>query len=189
MNQAIAKAKLRRQFKALRAQQLPAVQDTIIQQVVNTVHGYLKAGKLRGHIGVFWPLSGEVDLRELKLNLKLPLALPVSGEDGSLSYHPWTLTPLRKDACMIPAPLDEAALEADAIGLLLIPALAMDQRGIRLGYGGGFFDRLRSEVTWRKIPAFAVIPQACISRDLLPRDSWDVPLDGWISETGVSRVK
>ena len=52
MNQAIAKAKLRRQFKALRAQQLPAVQDTIIQQVVNTIQGYLKAGKLRGHIGV-----------------------------------------------------------------------------------------------------------------------------------------
>ena len=90
---------------------------------------------------------------------------------------------------MIPAPLDEAILDADAIGLLLIPALAMDQRGIRLGYGGGFFDRLRSDLTWRKIPAFAVVPQACISTELLPRDSWDVPLDGWISERGVARVK
>ena len=189
MNQAIAKAKLRRQFKALRAQQLPEVQDTIIQQVVNTIQGYLKAGKLRGHIGVYWPLSGEVDLRELKLNLKLPLALPVSGEDGSLSYHPWTLTPLRKDACMIPAPLDEAILDSDAIGLLLIPALAMDQRGIRLGYGGGFFDRFRSNLAWRKVRALAVLPQACISTELLPRDSWDVPLDGWISERGVTKVK
>ena len=56
MNQAIAKAKLRRQFKALRAQQLPAVHDTIIQQVVNTIQGYLKAGNLRGHIGVYLSL-------------------------------------------------------------------------------------------------------------------------------------
>ena len=189
MNQAIAKAKLRRQFKALRAQQLPAVHDTIIQQVVNTIQGCLKAGNLRGHIGIYWPLSGEVDLRELKLNLKLPLALPVSGEDGSLSYHPWTHTPLRKDACMIPAPLDEAILDADAIGLLLIPALAIDQRGIRLGYGGGFFDRFRSNLAWRKVRTLAVLPQACISTELLPRDSWDVPLDGWISEKGFAKVK
>ena len=188
MNQAIAKNKLRGQFKTLRAQQLPAVQDTIIQQVANTLQGYLNTRSLRRHIGVYWPLSGEVDLRELKLTLKFPLALPVSWEDGSLSYHPWTLTPLQKDACMIPAPLYEAALEPDAIDLLLIPALAMDQRGIRLGYGGGFFDRLRSDLTWRKIPAFAIVPQACISTELLPRDSWDIPLDGWISETGITRL-
>ena len=90
---------------------------------------------------------------------------------------------------MIPAPLEEDILDADAIGLLLIPALAMDQRGIRLGYGGGFFDRVRSNLAWRKVRTLAVLPLASISTELLPRYSWDVPLDGWISERGVTRVR
>tara|TARA_B100001964_G_C13986605_1_gene488689 strand:- start:169 stop:732 length:564 start_codon:yes stop_codon:yes gene_type:complete len=186
MNQAIAKAKSRSHFKALRSQQLPVVETSIVQQVAKTLQ--LKYAKLQGHLGIYWPITGEVDLRALQTTLKSPLALPASKADGSLSYHPWRSTPLQNDACMIPAPLNEPVLEASEIGLLLIPALAMDQLGVRLGYGGGFYDRLRGDLTWRKIPALAVLPQACISTELLPRDHWDVPLDGWITEAGITRV-
>ena len=188
MNQSIAKAKSRRQFKTLRSQQFPVIEASIVQQVAKTVQLQLKSGMLQGHLGIYWPINGEVDLRPLQPTLTLPLALPACHKDKSLSYHPWTSTPLQKDACMIPAPLNEPALKADELGLLLIPALAIDQRGIRLGYGGGFYDRLRENWGWRKVPALAVIPQASISTELLPRDHWDVPLDGWITEAGITRV-
>jgi len=189
MNQAIAKAKSRSNFKTLRSQQLPVVETSIVQQVAKTVQLLINCGKLQGHLGIYWPITGEVDLRPLQPTLTLPLALPACHKDKSLSYHPWTSTPLQKDACMIPAPLNEPALKADELGLLLIPALAIDQRGIRLGYGGGFYDRLRENWGWRKVPALAVIPQASISTELLPRDHWDVPLDGWICETGMTKLK
>jgi 5-formyltetrahydrofolate cyclo-ligase len=75
------------------------------------------------------------------------------------------------------------ALEPSQLQLLLIPALAIDQRGVRLGYGGGWYDRLRSDPAWQQRPALAVLPQACVVAEL-PRDPWDLPLDGWISEQG-----
>ena len=66
----------------------------------------------------------------------------------------------------------------------LVPALALDQRGIRLGYGGGWFDRLRSDPLWGAVPALAVLPAGCLVEQL-PSDSWDVPFQGWLDEHGV----
>ena len=74
-------------------------------------------------------------------------------------------------------------LDPHQLALLLIPALAIDQRGVRLGYGGGWYDRLRADPAWRRRPALAVLPEACVVAEL-PRYPWDVPLDGWISERG-----
>ena len=68
--------------------------------------------------------------------------------------------------------------------LLLVPALAIDRTGIRLGYGGGYYDRLRADPTWASVPAWVVLPSACISSEPLPRDAWDVPFTGWITEHG-----
>jgi 5-formyltetrahydrofolate cyclo-ligase len=66
----------------------------------------------------------------------------------------------------------------------LIPALACDGAGIRLGYGGGWYDRLRADPTWAQVPALAVLPRGC-RVEQLPRDPWDVPLHGWIDEDGL----
>lgn len=58
---------------------------------------------------------------------------------------------------------------------MLIPAVACDRRGYRLGYGGGFYDRLLSQPDWQTIPTIGIVfhhsylPQ-------LPADSWDRPL-------------
>jgi 5-formyltetrahydrofolate cyclo-ligase len=65
-----------------------------------------------------------------------------------------------------------------------VPALGFDRHGIRLGSGGGWYDRLRADPAWRAVPALAVLPAACLVEQL-PRDPWDVPFDGWLDETGV----
>jgi 5-formyltetrahydrofolate cyclo-ligase len=69
-----------------------------------------------------------------------------------------------------------------------VPALAVDQSGIRLGYGGGWYDRLRQDQTWQQVPALVVLPQCCVVEQL-PRDPWDVPFAGWITETGCQRLQ
>jgi 5-formyltetrahydrofolate cyclo-ligase len=69
--------------------------------------------------------------------------------------------------------------------LLLVPALACDASGIRLGYGGGWYDRLRAEPAWAQVPAVAVLPRGC-RVERLPRDPWDVPLQGWLDEDGLA---
>ena len=70
-----------------------------------------------------------------------------------------------------------------------MPALAIDQEGYRLGYGGGYFDRLRQNKEWRSIPSFIIISQNCISESPLPRNSWDIPFNGWINENGLHQIK
>jgi 5-formyltetrahydrofolate cyclo-ligase len=82
----------------------------------------------------------------------------------------------------VPAP---EVLAPEALGLLLVPALAIDQAGIRLGSGGGWYDRLRADPAWRAVPALAVLPAACVCAQL-PRDKWDVPFAGWLDERGVT---
>lgn len=76
------------------------------------------------------------------------------------------------------------ALGADELALLLVPALALDRRGLRLGTGGGWYDRLRQDPSWRGVPALIVAPSLC-RLAALPADPWDVPFDGWLDETGL----
>lgn len=184
MNASVAKAQQRQHFHDTRQEALPKVEARIVEQVAITLLRNSQAEVQGTHIGLYWPLRGEPDLRPLRQRLDMAFALPACGNQGDLHYHDWGNIRLRKDHCGIPAPLDERRLPAESIRLLLIPCLAVDKGGIRLGYGGGFYDRLLSNNKWGNIPALAVLPQACVADHALPRDSWDVPLTGWITENG-----
>ena len=129
-----------------------------------------------------------MDLRPLRADLfadfGLTTALPVTDGQGEMTYKLWSESPLRPDGCNIPAPLDQPGLKAEQLSLLLVPALAVDLMGIRLGYGGGYYDRLRSRDVWGNVPALVVLPGACVSLQPLPADPWDRPFSGWVCENG-----
>ena len=182
------KASLRRHFRPLRQTLLQSVEGAIVAQSRQHIPALVPAGRA---LGLYWPLPGEVDLRSLQALLPNQLALPaITAAPGDpaarLVYRPWRGgDPLEPDGCRIPAPLASAwELPAQALGLLLVPALACDAAGIRLGYGGGWYDRLRADPTWAQVPALAVLPRGCRVGQL-PRDPWDVPLQGWIDEDGL----
>ncbi len=138
-------------------------------------------------LGLYWPLGHEPDLLPLADTLPAPwrhhLALPAIRE-GRLLYLPWQPgDPLAADGVGIPAPTGPTPLEPAQLGLLLVPALAVDHAGVRLGSGGGWYDRLRADPLWRAVPALVVVPAACVV-PRLPRDPWDVPFPGWLDEAG-----
>lgn len=185
------KPTLRRHYRSERRrcfQQQHNLQIQIRHQVEQEIHCRHRGGSLQGFVGLYWPLAGEADLRPLRDVLRdklgLSMALPAADGDGALSYHPWTDAPLTPDGCGIAAPLDEPELSPEQLALLLVPALAVDQNGVRLGYGGGYYDRLRCQATWKQRPALVVVPEACVSREPLPVNDWDQPFDGWVTEQG-----
>ena len=160
-----SKPTLRRHFKAQRHLEEAATRS--IQNAVAALIDQSNCGNR--HVGVYWPLPGEADLRPLREGPHPPLALPVA------------------DGCGIPAPAIGDALKPDQLALLLVPALAVDGAGIRLGYGGGYYDRLRADPAWAAVPAWVVLPSTCLAAEALPRESWDVPFTGWITEQGAGR--
>ena len=149
----------------------------------------LSGNKSNNYLGIYWPLKGEFDIRFLKKTTNQKLALPASSNNGSITYHHLSREDLIPDSNNIPSPLKENALNHNDLSLLLVPGLAIDQEGYRLGYGGGYFDRLRQKKGWRSIPSFVIISQNCVSERSLPRDSWDIPFNGWINENGLHQIK
>ena len=140
-------------------------------------------------VGLYSALPGEVDLFSLRQRIAAPVALPRAHGEGRLEYLSCCGTTLEPDACQIPAPSTGTPLRPQQLSLLLVPALAIDATGIRLGYGGGYYDRLRANNDWAKVPAWAVLPSICFSSAPLPRDPWDVPFHGWITEFGPGRPR
>jgi 5-formyltetrahydrofolate cyclo-ligase len=69
--------------------------------------------------------------------------------------------------------------------LLLVPLLAFDAQGHRLGYGGGFYDRT---IALLKVPAIG-IAYAGQEVPALPADQHDMTLDGVLTEKGLTRFR
>jgi 5-formyltetrahydrofolate cyclo-ligase len=70
---------------------------------------------------------------------------------------------------------------------LLVPLLAFDRQGYRLGYGGGYYDRTLQDLrATRDITAIGIAYQGQ-EVDSVPHESFDQRLDGVITEAGVTR--
>ncbi|KPQ37886.1 MAG: 5-formyltetrahydrofolate cyclo-ligase YgfA [Phormidium sp. OSCR] len=72
-------------------------------------------------------------------------------------------------------------ISPETVDLMLVPALACDKRGYRLGYGGGFYDRLLSQPQWREIPTLGIVFEFAYLAEL-PIEPWDCPLTGVCTE-------
>jgi 5-formyltetrahydrofolate cyclo-ligase len=103
--------------------------------------------------------------------------------DKKLQWHSWQpQDELEIGKYNIKNPLAHSPqIEAKQVDLILVPAIACDYQGYRLGYGGGYYDRLFSETQWYDIPKIGVIFDFAYLPHL-PRDPWDQKLQGICTE-------
>ena len=94
-------------------------------------------------IGGYYPINFEIDdlvlLRKFEKN-KFKISLPVIKKNFQMDFYKWTFSsPLKVNKYGIPEPEIKSIVYPD---ILLIPLVAFDKNLNRLGYGGGYYDRL-----------------------------------------------
>lgn len=123
------------------------------------------------HVMLFYPLKYEINLLDLLADDKYFYFPKVSGEN--LLVCPYDMdVKFEKSKLNIKEPCS-APVNADILDLILVPALAVDANGYRLGYGGGFYDRFLKSC---KAFSAAVVYEGFVV-DELPHDTYDVPID------------
>lgn len=149
-------------------------------------------------IAFYLPNDGEQDvlpLLERAWRMKKRCYLPVL--DRMNSARLWFLPYEPGDALVhnrygIPEPRRAARYRvgAGALDLLLMPLVAFDDRGNRLGMGGGYYDRtlgyLRHRTTWRR-PLCIGIAYEFQKSGRLDAADWDIPLDACVTESHLYR--
>ncbi|MDR1648455.1 MAG: 5-formyltetrahydrofolate cyclo-ligase [Zoogloeaceae bacterium] len=137
-------------------------------------------------VGFCWPVQNEPDVRAALSAWATPLALPVvTAADRPLAFRGWTPeTELFPDRYGIPTPASGDWLRPD---VLLIPLLAFDEAGFRLGYGGGFFDRTLAALAPPPLAIGVGFELNRVAR--LPVAAHDLPMDWIVTEAGSWRGK
>tara|TARA_A100001015_G_scaffold273180_1_gene328418 strand:- start:4457 stop:4969 length:513 start_codon:yes stop_codon:yes gene_type:complete len=130
--------------------------------------------------GLYWPILYELDTRPLikvlsEMNFKL--ALPII-KDGEMSFKKWMINePLFYNSHNFYSPLAKSSYTNPNI--LIVPLLAFDSQGYRLGYGRGYYDKFYSKNKQLKYYGYGYNAQYIIS---LPNDSHDLKLKHVITE-------
>ena len=135
----------------------------------------------------FWPLAGEIDLLPLLHILAErghPVALPVTPSIGNpLIFRLWRPEDvLVRERFGTMAPAERPGEPPVIPDYLLVPLLAFDRRGYRLGYGGGFYDR-----TLAGLPDAITVGCGFAAQELdeVPIGPYDVRLPVIATELGV----
>lgn len=189
---------LRRRLRAARRAIRGAARAGAERAIVETLLGL---DELAGAVAVGWssPTDGEVDLTgavgpllERGATLWLPVVGPAAAGTGPASAEPSMRfaryspgDPLVANRHGIDEPTEDAPrCDARDLGVVVVPSVAVDHAGNRLGFGAGYYDRAlaaRGDAT-----TVATVFEAQLVGSLDP-DPWDVPLDIVVTEARVLR--
>jgi len=178
------KKQLRRQLQAERQALTDRHQRSVHLQEVLRVW---LVSRPETSVGAYWPIKGEFDAlpalyRWSESDPARRIGLPVvNRETKQLAFHVWYPgCEMEEDAYGIPKP---KGTEAFAPQLLLVPCVGFGPGGLRLGYGGGFYDRTLAALAPRPFTVGLGYGHGFIP--WLEGEPHDVPLDVILSEDGV----
>ena len=151
-----------------------------------------KSYRYSQHVACYLANDGEIDPYVLiehawfaNKNVYLPVLSPIK---NSLYFAPYDeYSEFRLNRFNIAEPICHPSdwIKASQLDLLLLPLVAFDTNGNRVGMGGGFYDRtlayLQHRCHWRK-PTLMGLAHENQKTDHLKSQSWDIPLDYVITE-------
>ena len=173
------KKALRKQFLQLR---LAKQWDEEQLRIIEHLKAYFSSRTFRC-VGLYWPIKNEIDVRSIRelcsQGFIERLALPRL-EGQRMRFFYWDSETLFSQSAI--GLIEPRGGEEVVPEMLLVPCVALDRAGYRLGYGGGYFDRYLMQ--YPQVKSMGVLAQA-FWVDSLPQESFDCPLDAWVTEEGI----
>jgi 5-formyltetrahydrofolate cyclo-ligase len=177
------RARIRRQMRSARIALSQGEQRNAARSLARHVCR-LPAFRHARSIAIYYPCGGEIDPRpiaSLARRLGKRVLLPrLTGGRGAaaMRFGLWESgTPMRNNRFSIPEPITRRSWRAGEIDLVLMPLVAFDADGNRLGMGGGYYDRtfarLRLCGNWRRTRVIGVAHDCQQTTRFLPA-LWDV---------------
>ena len=150
-----------------------------IQIDFNQIIKILKKEKIAQKIiGGYYPVNFEVDDLELLKKFEKKnynISLPVVKKNFQMNFYEWSFSdPLIINKYGIPEPETKNIVYPD---ILLIPLVAFDKNLNRLGYGGGYYDRLVKKFSKKKKILKIGLALSVQEIDKVPIDKYDQKLD------------
>jgi 5-formyltetrahydrofolate cyclo-ligase len=183
------KAELRKRLRGLRKTTPRVACAERSARIVEQLAGLEPVRNART-LALFWPIEDkhEVDLRPLDASLRargVRVAYPVVLESGEMIFR-FVDDPagMVEHALGFLAPSDDSPT-ADALDVIVVPAIALDPTGQRIGYGAGFYDRALAShpgaATVGVAYDFQLVPEVAAT-------SGDVPVQWVVTDRRVLRA-
>jgi len=135
-------------------------------------------------VAIYWAVAGELPLLHVTSALQSAgqeIYLPVVLGDRQLAFARWqTGAELKPNRFGIPEPVAADRVAADTLDLALLPLLAFDRSGHRLGSGGGYYDRSFAFLANQSRPARPQLIGIAYAFQELPAltvAAWDIAVD------------
>ncbi|WP_156060770.1 5-formyltetrahydrofolate cyclo-ligase [Bacillus altitudinis] len=110
----------------------------------------------------------------------IPTCFPKTKEMVFYEYTPETKMTSSYFGLLEPDPLESTVVHKEAIDLIIVPGVCFDQRGYRIGYGGGYYDRYLADYHGITLALSLSVQQV----DHLPAEPHDIPVSIMVSEKG-----
>ncbi|HET8898109.1 MAG TPA: 5-formyltetrahydrofolate cyclo-ligase [Rhodanobacteraceae bacterium] len=149
---------------------------------------FLAATRIAG----YWATNGELPLNLVLASLARRgqiYCLPRIGPGHTMDFVPWQAgDPVEPNRYGIPEPCAGEPLAIRELDVVLLPLLAFDASGNRLGAGGGYYDRALAFLAGRARPAQPLLIGVGYGFQRVERladAAWDIPLDYAVTEHGL----
>ncbi len=163
----------------IRQQKKAMTEEMIFSASENLAHQFYKTAAYQNAKTIYGYLSYNQEVRtvpilEQALRDGKRVAVPKVYGDTMRFIYLSDLSQVAPGCMGIPEPVDDKSIAEDKTALVLMPGVAFDKNGNRMGYGGGFYDKFLAQEPEHPTVALCYSFQMV---DAIPTEEYDIPVD------------
>ena len=138
------------------------------------------------NIMIYYPINNEVSLIDLIFKNDKNFYFPVVSDDDMFCVRFDKELGFKTGKFGISEPIGSIITDYSFLDLILVPALAVDIYGYRVGYGKGYYDKFLKKCHSSCRTMIPIYSQLILKN--IPKDDWDIPVDYIVTENDITKI-